>query len=217
MAYDKNDVSTGDDNRERIRLIVQGSVLRVHTLSGLQRQYIPRRPRGVSKLDHPRSRRRLCQRLNTLRADQPFSFYTLTFPDEFISHRRAKDKLSAYLRSLSRIAPSACGLWMLDRHLNQGNIHFHLLLFKTEGIVIRDVKTAWSKRTGGFAHHETGYDLKGAIKYLCNRTLDIRGWRQPGNLFAFFGKKNLEFAPIRRYEFPVDERFDDLKREANLI
>jgi len=161
------------------------------------------------------SRRRMLEKLHTIRRDAPLPhFVTLTFPDFFPDQQTAKRRLDSWLKRVRRRWPKTAGLWrmeVIDRKsgTNKGQVapHFHLLLW---GTIERDEAArmwcAVNGTDGDYAHLRHGADVKAledwrGVGVYCSKYMakgDGSEYEIRGRVWGVHNKASLPVAePVR--------------------
>jgi hypothetical protein len=169
----------------RLRLAVDGSVVRSFPLSGSSHKPGPGGRRGRILRFSRQARARMVEHVNMYKRQVVGRavFITLTYPGTYPAAREAKRHLDNFVKRLLRRFPDAGGVWRLEWQ-ERGAPHFHLLIFGVGYIPWQWTAQAWYEVCGQLSeeHRKAGTETRRArsrrqalyylSKYLAKTTQD---------------------------------------------
>jgi len=121
----------------------------------------PTRERGDIGGFSEDSRRRLCDRLHSMKRAADGLFITLTYHEHLPTPEEAKEDLDAFGKWVLRHFPATSITWKLEPQ-DRGWPHFHCIITGVEYIPIQKMAAAWHRITddGSWQHRESGVDVE---------------------------------------------------------
>jgi hypothetical protein len=132
--------------RPTLKLEFQGKFVAAAIRYPSDRKY-SRAKRGFVTDFSPGSRRRMFDMFHRLEIKTKPIFITLTYGDDYVDTKKAKNNLRAFFERIRRKYPSASGIWRMEFQ-ERGAVHFHIIFFNLPFWKKEKVQQTWCEIIG---------------------------------------------------------------------